>query len=211
MRGFKKTHHTLPDAANAVTNAFLAKICATELAEEAERLFQAVRTGLGFKRNEVSLSVTSPLAALVTRDFSVDLLYVLDDADPARYLVTTTLHGMRKLELTRTLEFSTIFSGKFSEISFALKKGVRVEAVIDAIENLEPRSLEGRAALAVNYPSDCRECVISVEGVDAQVRCTAAALEVVFPRASAPAELCEAFLAVREAFQIDKILAGLIE
>lgn len=214
LRGFKKSHHTVPDAANAITNAFLGKICEPELSAEAEQLFQAVRTGLAYKRKDVSLTVTSPQAALVTKDFSVDLLYTLEEADPAHYTTTTTLHGLRNIELTRTTEFATIFAGKFSEISFALKKGVRVEAVIDAIENLESSSSGGAsetaAGLVVNYPSDYRDCTITVEGVDAQVRCTGAALEIVFRRAGSPADLCDAFLAIREAFQISKVLAGLI-
>ncbi|HUR56437.1 MAG TPA: hypothetical protein VM029_01920, partial [Opitutaceae bacterium] len=49
LAGFKKGHHSVPDAANAVTNAFLGKICEPELSDEAERLFQAIRTGLEYK------------------------------------------------------------------------------------------------------------------------------------------------------------------
>ncbi|MEY4939616.1 MAG: hypothetical protein RIQ93_1351, partial [Verrucomicrobiota bacterium] len=87
----------------------------------------------------------------------------------------------------------------------ALDKGAKVEAVIDVIE-----ALDGEGGLAVNYPSDYRDCVIQVEGVDAEVRCTGATLEIVFPRAGAPVELIDGFAAVRGAFQISKILAGLI-
>jgi hypothetical protein len=60
------------------------------------------------------------------------------------------------------------------------------------------------------YPSDYRECTLRVEGVDAEVRCTGAALEVIFPRGEAPAELLTMFAAVRSAFQISKFLRGLV-
>ncbi|MBL9202688.1 MAG: hypothetical protein JNL39_19400 [Opitutaceae bacterium] len=205
LGGFKKGHHTVPDAANATTNAFLGKICDTELADEAEKLFQAVRAGLGYKRKDVALSVTSPIAVLTARDFTLEIFYALEERDAARYAVTTTLRDLRDADLARRDEFGRIFAGMFSEISFALKKGVRVEAVIDAIE-----ALDGEGGLAVSYPSDCSECTIRVEGVEADVRCTGAALEVRFPRGCAPAELIEAFGAVREAFQISKALSGLI-
>ena len=33
LGGFRKGHHTVPDAVNATTNAFLGKLCAGELAE----------------------------------------------------------------------------------------------------------------------------------------------------------------------------------
>ena len=57
LGGFRKGHHTLPDAANETTNAFLAKICAGELAGEAERLFQDTRTALGYKPADADTAV----------------------------------------------------------------------------------------------------------------------------------------------------------
>jgi hypothetical protein len=119
--------------------------------------------------------------------------------------VTTTLRELRDAELAKREEFTRIFAGKFTEISFALKKGARIEAVIDAIE-----ALDGEGGLGVSYLSDCSACTIRVEGVNAEVRCTGAAIEVIFPRGCAPAELIEAFGAVRAAFQISKALSGLI-
>ena len=205
LGGFKKGRHTLPDAANATTNAFLGKICERELADEAEKLFQEVRTALDYKRKEVVLSVTSPLAMLGAKDFSVEIFYALEEREPARYAVTTTLRGVMDVGLLRGEAFARIFAGRFAEISFALKKGARVEAVIDAIEELD-----GEDGLTVTYPSDYRDCTISVEGVDAVVRCTGSALEIVFPRGAGPAELIEQFAAVREAFRISKGLSGLI-
>jgi hypothetical protein len=205
LGGFRKSHHTVPDAANAVTNAFLGKICEGELAAAAEQLFQAVRAGLGYRRKDVALSVASPLAALTAKDFTVEIFYALEENAPARYAVTTTLRGLRSTELARTAEFAAIFAGEFSEISFALKKGARVEAVIDAME-----ALDGEGGLRVSYPSDCRDCEIMVEGVDARVRCTGATLDLVFPRAAGPAELMDGFAAVRGAFAVSKALGGLI-
>lgn len=205
LGGFKKSHHTVPDAATPAANAFLARLCEAELAEQAEGLFQQVRTGLGYKRRQVSLSVASPVATLAAKDFAVEILYAFEERDPARYTVTTALRELGSAELLRTAEFAGIFAGRFTEIAFALKKGVAVEAVVDAIE-----ALDGSGGLRVDYPSDCRECTIAVEGVDAAVRCTGAALEVIFPRAGGPAELVDAFTAVREAFQISKLLRGLI-
>lgn len=205
LAGFRKGHHTVPDAANAVTQAFLGKICATELGGETEDLFQRVRAGLGYKRKDLSLSLTPPTAVLSARDFTVEFGYALDEREPSRWIVTRTLHGLRNAELARTEEFSAIFAAAFTEISFGLKQGARVEAVIDLIEHLD-----GENGLTVDYPADCRECLIRVAGVAAEVRCTGAALEMVFPRAGSPAELMAEFAAVRGAFAVSRELAGLI-
>jgi hypothetical protein len=205
LSGFKKGHHTLPDTVNAVTNAFLGKICSAELEEEAERLFQAVRAGLGYKRKDVVLSITTPSATLTAKDFAVEMIYALAEREATRYAVTTTLRELRDADFARREAFSQIFAGAFSEICFALRKGARVEGVIDAIE-----ALDGEGGLTVNYPSDYRDCIIRVDGVDADVRCTGATLDIVFARSGAPSELIDAFGSVREAFQISKTLSGLI-
>lgn len=203
LDGFKKSHHTIPDTANAVTNGFLGKICAGELNAEAENLFQAVRKALGYKRTEVSLSVSSPAAALTTRDFVVDYLYGLQESTPSYYEVTTTLHSLKNPDLARTEEFAAIFAGWFTELSFGLAKGAKVEAVVDAIEALD-------GALEVSYPSDCSDCQITLAGVDATVRCTPSSLEIVFPRGGSPRELMDQFAEVRSAFAITRELSGLI-
>lgn len=205
LEGFKKAHHTVPDAANAVTNAFLGKICERELGDEAEKLFQEVRVALDYKRKDIALSVTGPLAVLGAKDFTLEIFYALNERDPAQYDITTTLRGLMSLDLARTEAFGRIFGGRFTEISFNLKKGAPVETVIDAIEELDADD-----GLTVVYPSDYRDCTIRVEGVDAEVRFSGATLDILFPRAGGPAELVEAFAAIRDAFRISKGLSGLI-
>jgi hypothetical protein len=205
LRGFIKSHHSVPDAVNAATSAFLGRICGAELTEEAEQWFQAARSALAYKRKDLTLTVAGAQAMLAAKDFSLELTYALEEGDPARYVTTLTLANLRSLDLARTAEFDGLFSARFTELAFGLAKGARVEAVIDAIE-----ALEGEGGLRVAYPSDCRDCTIAVEGVEAQVRCTGLALEILFSRAGSPAELMDAFAAVREAFQISKPLAGIL-
>lgn len=207
LAGFKKQHHTVPDAVNAATEGFLAKLCAAELAAEAEQFFQRAKAAFGYKRTELALDVSSPTAVLTARDFTLEIAYGLQVADPASYAVTRTLHSLGETAGAAHPELNALFAGQFTGIGFGLVKGVRVEAVIDAVEAC------GREhGLAVNYPSDCRHCVIAVEGVAAEVVCDGATLEMRFPRAGSPAELVEAFAAVRSAFALskDRVLAGLL-
>ena len=82
MSGYRKGFHTIPDAANDATNAFLAKVGERELAEEAEALFQAVRGALGYKRKELSLTVGGGVAVLVAKDFSVEISYAIEEERP---------------------------------------------------------------------------------------------------------------------------------
>lgn len=207
LHGFDKSRHTVPDAVNHATSGFLAKLCAPELADEAEGHFQRTRAALAYKRKDLSLDVTSPMAVLSARDFTFEVLYALDEADPGAYAVTRTLHSLRNASLLDVPEFDGLFAGKFSSVHFLLAKGVRVEAVIDAVE-----ALDEEAGLRVDYPSDCRACTLTVADVEAEVICDGASLEMRFPRSGSPKELVLAFAAARKAFALtkDKALSGLL-
>lgn len=208
LGGFKKSHHTVPDAVNAATSAFLGKLCVDELAADAEKFFQLARSTFGYKRKDISLEVASPNAVLSAKDFTFELTYALDEADPASYTVVRSLHGLRSTDFAATDECETVFAQQFSELVFVLTKGAPVEAVIDAVEGLE-----GDDALKVEYPSDCRDCTLVVADVSAVVRFDGSELAMVFPRSGSPRELLEAFVAVRDAFALSKkpVLAALLK
>src|SRR5687768_14452770 len=85
LAGFRKPHHTVPDAVNAVTTAFLGKLCAAELAEEGEDYYQRTKEALGYKRADLALEVTSPTAVLTAKDFTLEIAYALERDDPSGY------------------------------------------------------------------------------------------------------------------------------
>jgi hypothetical protein len=207
LPGFDKSRHVAPDAVNAATNGFLARLCAAPLAEEAEGFFQRARVGLGYKRRELALDVTSPASVLTARDFTFEISYALDERAPDEFVVTRTLHQVTDASVVGRPAFDELFAGQFSEVAFLLKKGVQVEAVVDAVEDLP-----AEAGMSVEYPSDCRSCTLMVDGVDASVVCDGASLAMHFPRPGSPRELLEAFASVREAFVLTKhrALSGLL-
>lgn len=208
LRGFRKGQHTLPDAVTPATIAFLGKLCADELQEEAETLFQQARATCAYKRKDLALDLSPGQAVLAARDFSLEIAYAFDDGDPATYCRRLTLDGVHELDFLKGEACTDLFSGRFSDLVFGLTKGAPVEAVIDAVEDLDDPE-----RLRVDYPSDCAHCLLSVDGVDAQVRFDGAELAMIFPRAGAPAELLEGFLAVRSAFSLTKsaALTGLLK
>jgi len=199
LAGFKKQHHTLPDAVNATTTAFLGKLCITEITADAEGFFQRAKTLLNYKRTDLALEIASPTAQLTTKDFVLEVSYALEKLQPDRYTITRTLHSLHNGALVERAEFDQLFAGTFSGIVFGLTKGVRVESVIDAVE-----ALEGQASLHVDYPSTCQHCVLTVEGVDAEVVCDGATLEMRFAKNGSPRELIEAFATVRRQFSLSK-------
>lgn len=206
LRGFKKGQHSVPDAINATTTGFLARLCAEELAEEAEEAFRCARAACAYKRKDLSLTVGSPSAVLTARDFTLEIAYAFEDGDPSAYRRQWTLSGFTELDFLRGDACEALFGGRFQELVFTLTRGAPVEAVIDAVEGLE------RTALRVDYPSDCAHCLLTVEGVDARVRFDGGELAMEFERSAGPRALLEAFLAVRAAFALadSGVLAGLM-
>jgi len=206
LGGFVKGRHKLPDAITPTTLSFLAKLCADELAQEAEDFFQRARTLCAYKRKDLELSVASPLAQLTAKDFTFELLYGFDGDDPESYRIVRTLQGISELDFLHSQPCRELFSERFDELIFSLVKGAPVEKVIDAIEDLEDTPLR------VDYPSDCSHCILSVEGVDAKVRFDGAELSMLFDRQGAPGDLLDAFNQVRAAFRLsrDKALSGLL-
>lgn len=208
LRGFRKGRHTLPDAINGTTEAFLAKLCADELAEEAEAIFQKARQEFGYKRRDISLECASPSALLTTTDFAFQLNYGFASGKPSEFALTRTLQSVSDRAWIETPAAESVFGGLFCEIAFALAKGTPVESVIDAVEALDDAGPD----MTVVYPSDYEYCVLTVTGVDAHVRFDGAELSMRFPRGGSPLELLHGFEAVRSAFALSKAetLSGLL-
>lgn len=207
LPGFKKGRHSVPDALSPATRAFFGRLCEDHIGPEAEEWFQRARAELNYKRRELTLEVTSPHAVLTAKDFIFEIAYALSPDDPTRYIGRQTLSEVQAGCLGGAA-FEQLFAGQFSEIVFDLTKGVSVEAVIDAVEDLD-----GATGLRVDYPSDCSSCVLKVEGVEADVHCDGGSLSMRFARAGGPTELIEAFAALRHAFRLSQktALAGLLE
>ncbi|HEX2101889.1 MAG TPA: hypothetical protein VHF69_14550 [Candidatus Synoicihabitans sp.] len=199
LGAFDKSRHVVPDAVNAATTAFLARLCAEDLRDEAEDLFQRARVALKYRRKDLSLDVTPPLAVLRAKHFTYELAYALMERTPEQFAVTRTLHQLTNPEVVGWPEFDELFARQFAEIGFLLKKGVQVEAVIDAVE-----ALDDETSLRVDYPSDCSSCTLQVQGVEATVVCDGASLAMQFPRPGSPRELLEAFEAVRATFTLSR-------
>ena len=164
LSGFRKDRHTVPDAANATTQAFLAKLAETEIAEEAERLFQQTRTALSYKRRDLSLDLSAGTATLTARDFVWELAYALSEENPSRYDVTRTLHSLRSPSVLHLAEFNALWDGVFSSLLFSLAKSVAVEAIIDAVEDLPETAVTALEKRTEGWIASLQMAALSLQG-----------------------------------------------
>lgn len=197
LSGFKKGIHALPTAATPTTNAFLGKICDAELKGEAETFFQKSRTLLNYKRKDLQLTAANGSACLLTRDFSLEWQYLIEEETPDCWCRTLILHSIQPEADIHSEAFDEIFSGTFDRLEFTLSQAISIEEIIDTIEALSPPS-----QLQIDYPSDCKFCTLIAPDITAKIIFTNNSVEMNFPRPGSPGALFSDFLRLRQEFSI---------
>ena len=200
-KGFHKVPAVLPD--NNFARQFPA-MCAPDLEQLSRELFEKLRAARGYKRKEINLNVGSPDATLTTSDFTLDLRYELDPADPGDFRMIHDLHTIRDIAVFADGSLNDVFSGVFNRVSFSFGQAIDIEDLIDELEEAP-----GGAA-NLRYPPDCSECTIQLTGFVGLVRVTPRELEVVSPAGTSPAELVKTFVEASDVLSANPTLERLI-
>ena len=187
LDGFDKKRHSVPDQVNGATQAFLAKLCGQEIAEEGEAFFRSCRSVFGYKRRDLSLSIGTGTALLETKDFALELRCELDAEDPSRYFIESELTRVAGRDLLESDELAEAIGPRFDRLRLGIAGSLSVAAVIDAVEDDESGDL------SVDYPSDCSMCAVRIEEVDAEIVVDGSTVELRFPRLATGANLIAAY------------------
>ena len=200
-KGFHKVPATMPDA---MFERQFAAMCAPDLEDLSRGLFEKLRVARGYKRKEINLNVDAPNATLTTTDFTLDLLYTLDPADPGDFRLTYDLHTIRDIAVFGDGSLNEVFAGVFNRVSLAFGETINVEDVIDELED-QPG---GQANLT--YPPDASECRVRLTGYVGEVRVTGREMEVISPAGASPAELVKTFVQASEILAANPTLERLL-
>jgi hypothetical protein len=200
-KGFHKIPATLPDM---MLERQIGAICAPELEPLATGLFEKLRAARGYKRKEISLAVDAPNATLTTVDFILDISYTLGPDDPSDYLLTYDLHTIRDIGIFADGSLNDVFAGVFNRVAFSFGASIRMEDLIDELEDAPG------GASNLRYPPDCSECSVRLPGFAGEVRVTPRSLEVISPAAASPAELVKTFVEASSVLAANPTLEKLI-
>ena len=200
-KGFHKVPATLPDA---MFERQFGPMAEPDLDKLARELFEKLRAGRGYKRKEINLNLDAPTATLTTSDFTLDLTYSPDPADPGDYALTYDLHSIRDIAVFGDGSLNDVFAGIFNRVSFSFGQSIDMENLIDELEDAPG----GSASL--RYPPDCSECIVQLPGYAGVVRVTPRQLEVVSPAGASPAELVKTFVEASEVLAANPTLERLI-
>ncbi|MDR1498618.1 MAG: hypothetical protein LBS59_09530 [Puniceicoccales bacterium] len=202
LPAFDKKRHSVPETASPTTAAFLSKLIAPQINADAETFFQKTRTALEYKRTDISLSSGTGSALLTTRDFSIEWNSTLDPSNPSEWSRSFTLHSLHKLSVLESPRFNALLDAAFTTLEFTLHKPVCIEAVIDAVEALDPTPETGAPPIEITYPSHYAYCTLHVHGISATVVFSGSGLRMEFAQPGSPKELADAFDRTRHAFDL---------
>ena len=205
LLGFRKGVHKIPAILpDPMFERQFAAISSPDIDKLGHELFEKLRAARGYKRKEINLAVNAPDATLTTSDFTLDLAYTPDPADPGDYLLTYDLHTIRDITIFADGSLDAVFSGVFNRVSFIFTQPIPMEDLIDELEE------KPGASSNLRYPPDCSEVVMQLPGLIGQVRVTSRELEVVSPAGTSPAGLVKSFVAASDVLAANPTLEKLL-
>lgn len=192
LSGFKKYYHTVPDEINDKTQQFVAKIGTTEVQEEADRLFKTIRQSLHYNRRDIELKREKGHAAILCKDFDVDVFIMQDMQNPRQYLLKTEIYNIRTPSIIMSDEFNRAFKNSFSELGFQFDNLIDIENIIDKIETLNSPNID------IEYPSDCSSCKIFLKSFDGVLEIIHNELKIIYTWNLRAIDLIQAFAKVQQ-------------
>ncbi len=111
---------------------------------------------------EAQIESDEGFTTIVTPDFTYGVYLDIDEEDPRQYVLVKSISEIQNPEIIADERFYNIFDGCFDTVEIALEKPIKVEDLIDMIEE--------RDAFPVDYPSDASYCSISLNGHGLTIR-----------------------------------------
>lgn len=165
LSGYKKPKQPL-SVHSRWEREFVQSSGAREVSEQAEALFEEIRTSFDFKRREVSYACEGPTASIRTPAFDADLSLDQDPDDATRYLITTQASSFRRPEIVSDPEFLRIFNERCDRVVIELESPLDIEAKIDEIEDSDALADE------LEYDRDATYFTLRLPGLPVRMHAT---------------------------------------
>jgi hypothetical protein len=184
LPGFQKGYHKVPTNQFSAANSFV-KTCGSKLIEdEIQGLADEVRSKLNYKRKQMEVGASDGSGTIVTPDFTYSMEIFQSDTVPGNYILLRKLEGFRNSNAILAGEFNFIFSNHFEKLQFDLPNTVRIEELIDKIENLEDDKIE------VQYShGDMSTCRVSIKGLSNDIVVTSDSISITSKVKTSPMKL----------------------
>jgi hypothetical protein len=192
----------LPDNAGPYAQRWLAKLCEPTLKQEIEDLYNAVREELGFKRKELEAGTTEEGYGYIrTPQFDYSVCLALDPDDVSQVIWRREVGHFSESAILRSPSFRKVFGAYLDELTFDFSTPLEVEALVDRIEERNPKGVKVRVA------GDGSSCEITITGFKGVLKVDRKRIVISSGAGTNPESLLEQFFRFQN--QFNQPLAGL--
>lgn len=188
LPGFDRKRHKEPSYVGGSANSFIGDISKDLIKDEIEKLSEAIRSQLNYKRKEVTVVVDRGAGSLETTDFEYQITIEQSTENAKEYVLIRKLTDITNPDLIESPIFNSIFAHFFDSLVIDLNNSIDVESLIDAIEDLDDKSIK----VSYNH-SDLSTCTIEIDSLNYLIKVTETTFSIVSDYKIAPNRLIEGF------------------
>jgi hypothetical protein len=187
LSGFKKGRHTVPRDISEYVSDWIASIAHQDVQERVNERFQEIKSALGLKRKDIEAVDDR----IITKDFEYSIWCEQDPEEADMAVFHEELKSVSP-EMLVNADLNELFDDAFREMLLSTKRKIDVNAIIDAIEDLEHPSV------TVDYDAGEDGCVITVRDTNTRLFVTEMSVRVVVQARTNPQGLVAAFTESRQ-------------
>lgn len=170
LKNFASGHHT-PTEYNASALAFVEKVGQAEVEALARHILDEQRQLYALKRIEFALDIQQGRVSVETPQLNFSVSISLDPEQLKQYCLRVEVTALKSASTVGDSTLLNSLSPYCQSLSITTAKAIDVEAVIDAIEELEDlRSI-------LTYPNDASECHLRFDSLNLNLYITESGLE----------------------------------
>lgn len=165
LSGFRKETHRIPDSGSASSEAFVAKLAATDLGHDLDQRFAALKSVFAFKRLELNVSGPAEGAGtIITPYFTYHVQVSQNSANPAEVVWHRRVTDIVQPSHTLSDQFAEVFDKTFDTLEFTPFESIDIKTLIDRIEELADDRIH------IEYDRTATNCTLSMEGVKGEIQ-----------------------------------------
>ncbi len=204
LPGFdKKRGHKVPTSHNAATESFVDRIGEDNVAHRANELYEKIKSGFSYIRQDIRLDHSGSSATIKTKDFDVNLEIHQSNDEPSKYVETLSVSNFLSGDVIATEEFNEVFVGEVSMLRLKFSIAIDITGFIDAVEKVKDSQIK------LKYTSDLSSCSFTIEGIKAVFVIRPKSLRVHLS-GKQPQELVETLLQASKATLLDSAHVALL-
>jgi hypothetical protein len=193
LSGFRKTHR-VPDDVNDATTSFVARIASDDIQQDLDDMHGKLTRAFKFKR--VDLQVDGPIdgaGTIITPFFNYTVDVRLNSDDPSEVVWRRQVTDIKEPDQVFSEAFEDVLGKTFDTVAFTPPSRLDLQALIDRVEQI------GDNRISIDYDPEATSCILSIEGVDGEIRVTRGTFEIVKRMPEPPKLLLQSFFDIQRA------------